>query len=129
MIDIEKLNINLQAYDRIVIVDDDDLIRASWKLKLSQSQASREIETFYFASRDEFDQAIQDHGWDQDRTLFIVDYEIGDALGTQLIEQYQIQSRCYLVTGHSDDAALIRWCADQSVPLVAKSQLADFRFC
>ncbi len=107
---------------RIAVLDDDSSIHAVWDNRIASDHAR----IVHYSSAAEFRAGIiaaGETGFD----LFLVDYELlGDTVsGLDLIQNFNLGSRCVLVTSHFEKEGIRKRCADLGVKLLPKG-LAGF---
>lgn len=98
--------INLLPAQTVVILDDEECIHAAWKMKFHDYDVSLE----HFHSVTEFENWIQENGLGEPGSrIYLSDYDLKSqaATGLDLIEKYQIQYESFLVTGMSNDLAVV----------------------
>ena len=114
--------INLLPAQTVVILDDEECIHAAWKMKFHDYNVSLE----HFHSVTEFENWIQENGLGEPGSrIYLSDYDLKSraATGLDLIEKYQIQYESFLVTGMSNDPAVVERARRIGLRMIRKDDL------
>jgi len=113
-----------QEAKTIVIVDDDEMIHLLWESKLSE--VSRDACVVHICSIASLKDWVNCHQTDLAKSVFLVDYELGDYCQTGLdaVEELALQKIAVLVTSRSEEEDLKLRCSKGGVPLVSKSVIS-----
>jgi signal transduction histidine kinase len=105
----------------IVILDDDELIHQSWKIRLSALGVPKNC-VRHFSKAKDFLELSKDELFG---TIFLVDYHLKEEslTGLDCIEALQIEKNSILVTGQYDDVSVVQRCRSVGVKLLAKTYL------
>ena len=119
-----KNKIVLAADTKVFVLDDDELILNTWRLKLKDLHFDRPVEYFKCALR----LSEQIKNFDQNEIYIFSDYNLNDqANGLDFIESNSLQGQSALVTGQADDQKVIERAKQLKVPVIPKTELADLR--
>ena len=119
-----KNKIVLTSDTKVFVLDDDELILNTWRLKLKDLHFDRPVE--YFKSALKLSEQIKN--FDQNEIYIFSDYNLNDqANGLDFIESNSLQGQSALVTGQADDQKVIERAKQLKVPVIPKTELADLR--
>ena len=110
----------LAADTKLFILDDEDFVLDTWKLKLKDLQLEQTIE--FFKSTSTLAERMKD--FDSNEFFVLSDYNLNDSLnGLDFIEVQSLQGQSALITGQADDPKIIARSKQLKVPLISKSDL------
>ena len=120
--------INVPLGGQVIILDDQESIHLSWKLRLDELiSKGASFSVFCFKSASEF---AEWHRKYHDPTgvppLYLIDYELsyGGKTGLDLAREFRLGANTILVTGNFDSEEIQKRCIDQGVGLLPKPFLS-----
>jgi signal transduction histidine kinase len=109
---------------KLFILDDEDLILRTWKLKLQDLELDQPVE--YFKSSLELSERIKN--FDPNMIFIFSDYNLSDKLtGLDFIETQGLQGQAALITGQHDDPEIIKRSQRLKVPVISKIELHNLQ--
>ena len=120
-------NIRVPLNGNVVILDDQESIHLSWKMRLEALKTSeinfdivclksgKELSDWYHKNESE--------AW---RSLFLLDYDLGtgERNGLDIARELNLTTNAILVTGHFDSVEIQKRCEEQGLGLLPKSYLS-----
>jgi len=103
-------------------------IHKTWKDILLKSGLPEE-RIYCFTRRKEFEGYCTSHQKTLEKTLFFVDYDLGEnETGVDFIKKFSLQKNSFLVTSYSNDAKLVEKCEDERITVIAKKEIGSISF-
>lgn len=117
--------IELDGYDRVVILDDDESIHEVWKHRFKNYQ--EQIQLNHFLTAEELQSWHRDQALHPQNILFLFDYELlkQHETGLDLIESLGLAEHAVLVTSRYDEPRIRERCSRLGVRVIPKG-LAGF---
>lgn len=114
----------LAADTKLFVLDDEELVLNTWKLKLKNFQLDQPIE--FFSDVTALSGRLKD--FDSNEIFVLSDYNLNEALtGLDFIEAQRLQGQAALITGQADDQKIIKRAKELKVPLFSKVDLHNLK--
>lgn len=115
--------IDISSDQKIIVLDDDEIIHKIWKNKFSLYPGLKN-KVFYFFSVEDFEKKFSQikNAW-----LFLIDQEIGrnKITGIDLIQKFSLEQKSVLVTAKAKDPVLQKKAIQIKLKVIDKSQLGQ----
>ncbi len=118
------LDIELMPNQTVVIIDDEECVHSAWKLKFQSLEGNFSLR--HFRNPENFEQWIGVDGLGEPGSrVYFSDFDLRhkEIDGLDLIAKHQIQFESFLVTGLSNDAAVIARAQHLGLRVIGKDQL------
>ncbi len=119
-------SINVPLNGSVVILDDQESIHLSWKMRLDEIRAKgANFSVVCLKSAQELATWHREH--EDASALYLLDYDLGNGepSGLDLARDLKLTSNAILVTGHFDSEDIQKRCSDQHIGLLPKSYLSQ----